>query len=417
MTAVAESVPTTGKQAASGRFEVRSLTGLRIVAAVWVLLFHWKFTPGAEFSGFKQALRPVLDSGYLGVDLFYVISGFVITLTYLDTMGSRPGLGAWGRFWWARVCRVWPAYAVVTVLFGVWLLWRRSVEAPGFPIAYQIVQPDLGWWSWVKQLLLVQLWGSPYFDGVSFVGATWSVSAEATAYLVFPVLVLVLFRLKRLPWWVLAVGAVALLLPGALRDLRTGEVYWEYSWLLRIMAGFASGALVCLAVRRLRASEELRERASRWATPLSWLLVVEIVLVLWWGDPSRGNGPFERYGLASLVFPLLIGCLALSDRGPAGWLARPGVVLGGRISYSVYLVHIPLYEVFWTFQRQYPAIAPGGSYTAFLVPNLPIVAIGLGWLLWFLVEEPARHRLRGLFARAPRPPAESRSKRTTRAAG
>ncbi|NAZ78170.1 acyltransferase family protein, partial [Kineococcus sp. T13] len=394
MTAVAESSPPA--PAARPRVpEVRSITGLRIVAAVWVLLFHWKFTPPPEYAGLRALLTPVLDSGHLGVDLFYVVSGFVITLTYLDTLGARPRLGAWWSFWWARVCRVWPAYAVVVVLFGLWLLWRRSVD-PAF-YAYQGVQPDLGWRSWVEQLLLVQLWHRPDFDGASFVGATWSVSAEMAAYVAFPVLALVLHRLRRLPWWLLVAGAVGLLLPAALRSYRTGVIYWDYSWLERISTEFGAGALVCLAVRRLQSSEVARERAARWAPRLAWLLVAEVVLVVGWA----ASRPYDRYAVVAVLFPLLVGCLALSERGPSAWLSRPAVVLGGRISYSVYLVHVPVYEVFWTFQREVPQIAPGGPWTAFVVPHLPLVAIALGWVLWRFVEEPGRRRMRALGRRRP----------------
>ncbi|NAZ81584.1 acyltransferase family protein [Kineococcus sp. R8] len=393
MTAVVASVPATGA-GTPARGEVRAITGLRIVAAVWVLLFHWKFTPGPEYDGLKAFLRPVLDSGHLGVDLFYVLSGFVITLTYVDSMGPRPRLRAWWRFWWARICRVWPAYAVVVVAFGCWLLWRRSVVGEGGFLAYQETQPSLGWRSWVEQLLLVQLWSRPDFDGASFVGATWSVSAEWAAYVAFPVLALVLFRLRRLPWWLLGLGAVALMLPAALVSYRTGAVYWDYSWVQRIGTGFGAGALTCLAVRRLRDSD----RARRWAPWVAWAVVAESVLVVVWA----ADRPYDRFVVVSLLFPLLVGALALTDAGPSRWLSRPGVVLGGRISYSVYLVHVPVYEVFWTFQKTVPNIAPGGPWTAFLVPNLPVVAIVLGYLLWRFVEEPARRRLRRVGQRRER---------------
>lgn len=390
MTAVSDTRPPADPRAVARVPEVRSITGLRIVAAVWVLLFHWKFTPLPDWQRVRAFLTPVTDSGHLGVDLFYVISGFVITLTYVDKMGRRPRLGGWLSFWWARICRVWPAYAVVVVLFGIWLLWRRSVD-PAF-YAYQGVQPDLGWRSWVEQLLLVQLWHRPDFDGASFVGATWSVSAEMAAYVAFPVLALVLYRFKRLPWWVLVAGAVALMAPAALRSYETGVIYWDYSWLERIFTCFGAGALVCLAVRTLQAGPVSGPRAALWAPRIAWILVLESVLVVGWA----AGRPYDRFATVAILFPLLVGALALTDRGPSAWLSRPSVVLGGRISYSVYLVHVPVYEIFWTFQKTVPQIAPGGPWTSFLVPNLPVVAIGLGWVLWRFVEEPARRRLRDL---------------------
>jgi peptidoglycan/LPS O-acetylase OafA/YrhL len=390
VTAVTDTQPPADTTATRRLPEVRSITGLRIVAAVWVLLFHWKFTPLPDWERVRAFLVPVTDSGHLGVDLFYVISGFVITLTYVEKMGRRPDLRGWWRFWWARICRVWPAYAVVVVLFGIWLLWRRSID-PTF-YAYQGVQPDLGPWSWIQQLLLVQLWHRPDFDGASFVGATWSVSAEMAAYVAFPVLALVLHRLKRLPWWVLVAGAVALMAPAALRSYQTGVIYWDYSWLERIFTCFGAGALVCLAVRKLQAGPRSGELAARWAPRVAWILVIECVLVVGWA----AGRPYDRFAVVAVLFPLLVGALALTDQGPSAFLSRPAIVLGGRISYSVYLVHVPVYEIFWTFQKEVPQIAPGGPWTSFVVPNLPIVAIGLGWVLWRFVEEPARRRLRAV---------------------
>src|SRR3712207_8097841 len=72
--------------------EIRSLTGLRIVAAAWVVCFHFSFTPGDTWTRFWEPLRPLVASGGLGVDLFFVLSGFVITLTYLDQLGPRPAV-------------------------------------------------------------------------------------------------------------------------------------------------------------------------------------------------------------------------------------------------------------------------------------------------------------------------------------
>ena len=120
--------------------------------------------------------------------------------------------------------------------------------------------------------------------------------------------------------------------------------------------------------------------------------MLECVLVVGWA----AGRPYDRFAVVAVLFPLLVGALALTDRGPSAFLSRPAVVLGGRISYSVYLVHVPVYEIFWTFQKEVPQIAPGGPWTGFVVPNLPVVALGLGWVLWRFVEEPARRRLRAL---------------------
>lgn len=121
--------------------EIRALTGLRLVAAAWVLLFHFSVTPGTVVGAVLAPLAPVLDTGPLGVDLFFVLSGFVIGLTYLDRLGAGLRLRPATRFLWAGLCRIWPVYAVVTTLFALLSCWpgctrarrggRRSPSAAG----------------------------------------------------------------------------------------------------------------------------------------------------------------------------------------------------------------------------------------------------------------------------------------------
>ena len=99
------------------------------------------------------------------------------------------------------------------------------------------------------RLLLVQLWFQPFFDGSSWDGPAWSISAEWLAYLLFGVLVLVIFRIARatrasgLLWLAFAAS-----LPPTLLLLATGQFYTPWSWLPRIVMQFTAGALACAAV-------------------------------------------------------------------------------------------------------------------------------------------------------------------------
>src|SRR6201996_972005 len=69
------------------RGEIKALTGLRIIAALWVVLFHFRPMLGDVSPDLRDALAPVLNCGAQGVDLFFILSGFVLTWNYLDRMG------------------------------------------------------------------------------------------------------------------------------------------------------------------------------------------------------------------------------------------------------------------------------------------------------------------------------------------
>ena len=88
--------------------EIKALTGLRIIAAVWVVLFHFRPLLHDAAPRFAAALTPVLDCGAQGVDLFFILSGFVLTWNYLDTMGPSWSARDTLRFLWLRLARVSP---------------------------------------------------------------------------------------------------------------------------------------------------------------------------------------------------------------------------------------------------------------------------------------------------------------------
>jgi peptidoglycan/LPS O-acetylase OafA/YrhL len=379
--------------------EFRTLTGLRVVAAAWVVVFHFHFTGLDGVRAATHLLGPLVTAGALGVDLFFVLSGFVIAHSYLDKLGPALRIGPTARFVWARACRIWPAYAVVFHLFGIWLV-ARLVWGSDTRIAFQAVQPVVGLPQYLQQLVLVQLWGHPYFDGASWVGSTWSISAEWLAYLFFPVAALAFHRLRDLPVALLGAWSLALMTPIAWAYLLTGSPYHPWSWAVRVLCGFGAGVLAQLVVRRLSGAGRPSIRVRKWASAVATALPLVIAAGLVAGEligPGCG-------GAVLVTFPVLVAALAMADRGPVMWLARPWAVRGGRISYSLYLVHIPMFELLWTAQEHFtlhlgPSTVFGhAAGLAVLLATVPAAA-----LLHGLVEEPARLRLGRLWRRPPRP--------------
>jgi peptidoglycan/LPS O-acetylase OafA/YrhL len=381
-----EPLPAVPLDAARG--EIRALTGLRFFAALYVIAFHFQFTRGDAYARILEPFQPLIESGALGVDLFFVLSGFVIAHVYARTLGPGPRARAVGSFLWARFSRIWPVYALVTIGFGLWLLVRAHFDKDGI-ITVQALQPSLGWRSWVAQLLMVQLWNRPVFHGASFSGPSWSISAEWLAYVAFPVLILFAWRLRHGRPGILAFLALIPLLPQVWIAALPADP--PFMWAMRIAGGFSSGVLIWLAVRRIPPSP----RVSRVAAGIAVAALVEIGLVLGWssavGISLDRNGV---RGLAIFAFPVLIGALALSDRGPAAALSHPWAVHGGRISYSLYLIHLPIFELYWTAMANIPAFAPGTALAAFLSPHVLLLPLVAAHILWRFVEEPARRWLR-----------------------
>jgi peptidoglycan/LPS O-acetylase OafA/YrhL len=376
-----DDVPVGGSGARSG--EIRALTGLRSVAAIWVVVFHLGWFISIASPVATSAVQPLISSGAQGVDLFFLLSGYVLAWNYTERIGGRLRLGNTVRFLGARIARVWPVYVVTLCLAGVLLfLQTRFGDHP--------TVLDVSALSYVRQLFMVELWSQPYFDNVAWDGPAWSISAEWLAYLVFPALALILFRLRRrIRSRSLLVLAFTISLAPSILLVETGHFYTPYSWVVRIIAQFTAGAVACTAIARMRQSD----RTGRVAGYLSVLLVVAIVALLFRLADHPINRIPDSAGLVNLLFLPLIVTLAIGTTGIARLLALRPFVFGGKISYSMYLVHglvVAALLALWHHITTHPT----GTPLLLMVPALLGVMFALAWLLYRFVEEPGRRRIR-----------------------
>jgi peptidoglycan/LPS O-acetylase OafA/YrhL len=365
--------------------EIRALTGLRFVAAVWVVLFHFRPLLKEAAPGFSDALTPVLNCGAQGVDLFFILSGFVLTWNYLDRMGPSWSGRATLHFLWLRLARVWPVYLVTLHLAALWIIFTLYVGHVPSRAVDQLTAV-----SYVRQILLVQLWFQPYFDGSSWDGPAWSISAEWLAYLLFAPLVLVTFRIayatraRSLMWL-----AVAASLPPVLLLLSSGQFYTPWSWLPRIVMQFTAGALVAAAVGRLRPTDRARRRAGY----LSVLLVGAIIGLLYWFDAHPLPDVRDSGGLVDVLFVPLVMMLAIGAGSLPALLSTRVMVYAGQISFCLYMVH-ELVHTAWTWAAEQFQLTLAGDAGKFVVAGLLAMAIVGGVLLFHVVEEPARRWMR-----------------------
>lgn len=374
--------------------EIKALTGLRIFAALWVVLFHFRPLLHDAAPALASAVAPILNSGAQGVDLFFILSGFVLTWNYLDTMGPSWSLRGTVRFLWLRLARVWPVYLVTLHLAALWVVFTFYVgHVPTEDTtAFNAV-------SYVRQLFMVQLWFQPFFDGSSWDGPAWSISAEWLAYLLFGVVVLVIFRLAQVTRarGLMLLGLAASLSP-VLLLLISGHFYTPWSWLPRILMQFTAGALACAAVRRLRPSHQTRVLAGVTAA----VVVAAAVGLLYVFDAHPLPGVIDSGGVVDLLFTPLVVTLAIGVGTLPRILATRVMVLGGQISFCLYMVH-ELVHTSWSWTARQFGLTLSGGTGKLTVLGLFAVCLLASALLYHAVEEPARKWLRRMLD--ARPPA------------
>jgi len=365
--------------------EIKALTGLRIVAALWVVLFHFRPLLWEASPRLKDDLEPLLNAGAQGVDLFFILSGFVLTWNYLDRMGPRWSAKATVHFLWLRLSRVWPVYLVTMHIAGLWILFTLYVGTHPSSELEKFTAI-----SYLRQLVMVQLWFEPFFDGTSWDGPAWSISAEWLAYLVFGVLVMVIFRIARVTRArSLLLLAFAAALPPTLLLLASGHFYTPWSWLPRILAQFAAGALACAAVREMR----LSDRNRRVMGYVSVALTGVIVALLYYFEAHPVTGMIDPGGLVDVLFLPLVVTLAVGTGTLPSVLSTRVLVYGGQISFSLYMVHEIVHQAWNWVVLEYTLAIPMFAYK-FVVVGLLVLAIGAAAALFHGVEEPARRWMR-----------------------
>ncbi|MDP2765045.1 MAG: acyltransferase [Brevundimonas sp.] len=342
--------------------DLRALTTLRFLAALWVVLY-------TAWPHLDVGFVPVaVTKGYLGVETFFILSGFILSHVYLEAAGQKRF--RYGGFLWARIARVYPLHLLT--LFGMIGLGLDATVA-GLCIDGSLTD----WRALPAHLTMTHAWGLAPLS--AFNHPSWSISAEWFAYLSFPAFAFVAWRLRNRP--VLATGlaaAFALGLYAAFEPL-AGYSLTEatFRWgMLRIVPCFALGCALYLVHRRGRIP---------YAGPVA--LVSGAVLLI-----SASLGLWDAITvLAAGGLILGLGALGNARAGVLG--SKTGVYLG-EISYSIYMVCAPVLLL----TTNVAARLTGADDKRFhilvwlvLVAAIPVTAM----LTYHLVERPARKALRG----------------------
>ena len=331
-----------------------ALTGLRFFAATAVLMFHF----GAGFSDRAGAVRPIsnlLHNGYLGVSLFFVLSGFILTYTY---QGKTLSARFIADFTVARLARIYPVYLAALVL------------------ALPVLAVPLSVAKAVAVLVMLQSWTNPSSSsGYTWVMQAWTLSVEVFFYALFPFVLIGVRRLSGAACAVLAgVVSVAIVLMGLSSVTPGTPVVWPIpvGWTpilpaLRF-AEFLYGALTCAFMLK---SAKLGPRFSGLAPTL--LCAGMIVLIL----SSTHSASIKA--VATVLFGLLMLQLAEGDNLVVAFLgSRPLLFLGGA-SYALYLLQGPVRAICSHYVRH-----PLDQLVS------PLMTLGLAAAVFVVWEQPSR---------------------------
>ena len=351
-----------------------ALTGLRIFAALAVYFSHVGPPHGSP-----ELLANFMNSGYSGVTIFFVLSGFVLAFNYFEAM-RHPGVRGVYNFFVARFARVYPLYVVV--LFYLFI----HYHALGVDIS--------GWW---RSTLAIQAWDPNLFHAYAFDSPAWSIGVEFFLYACFPLLVPPLARLRTPRAILITAAGVALamvILTAAFilsgnGDLPFTDPSSAHRWLYRMpltrLGDFALGILAALLFVAIRNHDS----AKRLGRPLALGAALAIIALMAW--PALFNTAWSwdiayAFPAVVLIFGLAIAPWGLLARG----LSLGPMILLGEASYAFYLIHAPVLPFFGGgFWRE--AMSPTAFLNELCILGA-ILALAIG--LHIAIERPARKYLR-----------------------
>ncbi|MGU3330861.1 acyltransferase family protein [Methylobacterium mesophilicum] len=305
----------------SSKSDIPALTGLRGVAACWVVLYHLH-DRGLE----GHLLRPLISKGYIAVDMFFILSGFLMTYLYSDRLKSGVFSFSHIEFLTRRFARIYPLYILVTV--SAYLIFFNN---PAFAL-----KPDHGALKFLTNIFMIQAWGLT--DSV--VPAAWSVSTECFAYFIFPVLLIIVPRTGSQVALAATVSLTFLFLisngPAPVGVEKNGplDLYWPYPpyALIRCLIGFYLG-VICT---KLIVFSQFKKLADTLFFQL-FLTILIICSIYYSADLDV---------LLVFYFFLLISILAASVRGPLPAIfSSPFAIVLGQISYALYLTHGNMWRI------------------------------------------------------------------------
>lgn len=382
---------TTESASAETQASLPSLTGLRGIAALWVLLLH-AYVIAGNFPGIWAPLKWLMAMGATGVDIFFTLSAFLLSLPFADAIrrnGPTPDLRQYAK---RRFFRIFPAYyfqigfVLLLVALGVGIGMPWSSASPEGVLAHAFL--------WINAWPLVP----------AYVPTWWTLPVEFGFYLLLPLLATCLT--DRRWYWLLVGIAASLLYRHILLGLgltRAEEVYWVDHLPGRLFQ-FLIGMLAAFFFVKLRFENRLPDIRSRNVLIIISTAVLLALPALGWlqgnetyhGAPTRHPVLALWHLYAALCVALLLFALGSGRNFADGLLQSAPLQWLGRISYGVYLWHYPVMVVLRENMGGIGAVQ--SEFATFFIAGF-LISITLAYLSWHWLEAPILKRVGSSAAR------------------
>lgn len=351
-----------------GTNEIKSLTGVRGLAAVYVIIFHWY----GVFSHKKPLpindyLAVFIGHGYLSVDLFFVLSGFLLSLTSSANFNNHLSKSDYKAFMYKRFSRIFPLYIVVTLLYFL-LFHSGDFE------------------SLIVNLTLLQ--GIFHFSNDSLISPGWSLTNEWVVYFFFPIAFYFIWKIRNKAWMLLMASVIIFIAICTFRNafLNWGNYYYLYknqgfypvisftrgpASFLRTIAAYLLGIFAYLSF----------ERIKQQVVFVKYLAIPLFVLLF-----------FKKTDiLIILSMPFFI--VYITERNMINrFLSSKAAYFLGLISYSLYVNHFLFIE---SFDKVLKIL--GINLNNYLIISFCYVAIGtlaFSTITYYVIEKPAAKYLK-----------------------
>lgn len=355
--------------AGTAAVRIHELDGLRGLLALFVVAYHmYGSLPLVQSTLWQYA--PIFSQAWYAVDVFFLMSGFVMMHVYAKAFASGSTVAAYGKFMWARVARLYPVHVFSMMLMLLMVLsTARADEFFAFSGRYSAG-------AFAGSLLMLH---APWIDYRSWNYPSWSISAEWHAYLLFPLLVPVVLRLKSATATVAALVCVLVPFVMYLQHVQPDQYPTNgLAVLARVLPLFLLGMMLF----------HFRNQRLFRSGPAAAIIVLATLVLL----------SIDRWAPAAVLLAPVLVLAAMSSNWLQAMLRHASLLLLGRISYSLYMTHA-LVERFISV-----AMGAASKYAHRDLAADPVVAfcawgagvaaaVCLGYLVCRWIEDPARHWL------------------------